>query len=225
MSIRDEKGRFIKGYIVPEEIREKNSESHKGHIPWNKGVTGYHTKLHTEEHNKKISNALKGKKPSPEAITKRAAAYKGKHFSQKTEFQKGHVSPNKGKKGHQGYWKDKRLSKETKDKISVSKKANQARGENSSHWQGGISFEPYCPKFNKQLKEAIRERDNGTCQLCGIKENGKRLSVHHIHYDKENCKPDLISLCNACNSKVNYNRDYWESYFIAKLKDKGHLIE
>jgi len=86
-----------------------------------------------------------------------------------------------------------------------------------------ISFKPYCPKFNKRLKEKIRNRDNRTCQLCEVKENGKKLAVHHIHYDKENCYPDLIALCNSCNVKVNINRDYWESYFMELLNKRGLL--
>lgn len=96
-------------------------------------------------------------------------------------------------------------------------------GENSPLWKGGLSFDPYCPKFNESLKEIIRERDNRTCQLCNTKENGKKLCVHHIHYDKENCAPDLISLCTRCSTKVNFNRDYYETLFIGKLKSRGLL--
>lgn len=71
------------------------------------------------------------------------------------------------------------------------------------------------------IKNKIRDRDNHVCQLCGRteKENKKKLDVHHIHYDKENCEPDLITLCRFCNSKVNTNRDYYENLFIIKLKN------
>lgn len=85
-------------------------------------------------------------------------------------------------------------SEETRRKQSKSK-----IGDKNPSWNGGSSFYPYCPKFTKQLKEIIRERDNRTCQLCGVKENGKKLSVHHIHYDKPNCNPDLIALCISCH--------------------------
>jgi len=93
---------------------------------------------------------------------------------------------------------------------------------NNPNWKGGISFLPYCYKFNNKLKEEIRERDNQTCQLCGKNEdeNGQKLSIHHIHYDKENCDPDLITLCNSCNGKVNGNREYWEEYFMDKLYER-----
>ena len=35
----------------------------------------------------------------------------------------------------------------------------------------------------------IRERDGRNCQLCLCTEedNGQKLDVHHIHYDKKNC--------------------------------------
>lgn len=84
------------------------------------------------------------------------------------------------------------------------------------NWQGGKSFEPYPPDFNQQLKDRIRVRDNFICQLCGVPELecDERLSIHHIDYDKENCKENnLISLCGKCNPKVNFNREYWAKYF------------
>ena len=41
-------------------------------------------------------------------------------------------------------------------------------------------------------------------------ENGRRLCVHHIDYDKENLDFDnLISLCHSCHGKTNFNQNYW----------------
>lgn len=96
-------------------------------------------------------------------------------------------------------------------------------GERASGWMGGLSFLPYCKKFNNELKEKIRNRDNRTCQTCGAKENGRKHSVHHIHYDKENCYPDLITVCGICNNKANSNRDEWEIFYMNKLNDRGLL--
>lgn len=133
--------------------------------------------------------------------------------------------------------KGKILSEETKLKISEAHKgkhpstetlkllSNMRKGEGNGRWRGGISFEPYCYKFNEELKERIRNRDNRTCQLCGVKENGRKLSVHHIHYDKPNCNPDLITLCGGCNSKVNTNCDYWERLFMDKLTRNHIFVE
>lgn len=90
-------------------------------------------------------------------------------------------------------------------------------GENNYNWQGGISNEPYAFEFNRSLKEMIKERDNYTCQLCG---NKKYLVVHHIDYEKENSNEgNLITLCNICNSKVNYDREYWTKHFRDKIRN------
>lgn len=96
-------------------------------------------------------------------------------------------------------------------------------GENNPNWLGGVSFEPYAPAFNEKLKKKIRARDNNVCQLCGSSKskvrNGNTMIVHHIDYDKShNNENNLIALCNKCNSKVNFNRDYWVSYFSNLLK-------
>jgi len=87
-------------------------------------------------------------------------------------------------------------------------------GSNNPAWNGGGSFEPYPVEFNEKLKYKIRQRDNFTCQIieCGIKENGKAHAVHHIDYDKNNCRDEnLITLCISCNTKVNYNRQEWKN--------------
>ena len=102
-------------------------------------------------------------------------------------------------------------------------------GANHPNWCGGISFLPYCHKFNNKLKEAVRQRDNYICALCGATQEqltgkDRKLSIHHIHYDKENCYPDLISLCRSCNTKANGRRKHYESLFINKLNDRELLF-
>ena len=94
------------------------------------------------------------------------------------------------------------------------------KGERTSNWQGGVSFEPYTSDFNRQLKDRIRVRDNFICQLCGVPELecNERLSIHHIDYNKKNCeKSNLISLCRSCNTKVNFNKKYYQRCFKKKL--------
>jgi hypothetical protein len=92
-------------------------------------------------------------------------------------------------------------------------------GENHWAWVGGTS--KYPKEWSKQLKEMIRERDGHICQLCFIpqEETNKLLAVHHIDYDKDNCKPDnLISLCNGCHAKTNIkqDREQWQSIFASQ---------
>lgn len=89
-------------------------------------------------------------------------------------------------------------------------------GKSAPHWQGGKTIQKYHQKFNHQLKESIRKRDNYKCQLCNKEKEikNRRLSIHHIDYNKDNNKrKNLITLCLLCNLKVNFNRDYWYAYF------------
>jgi 5-methylcytosine-specific restriction endonuclease McrA len=97
-------------------------------------------------------------------------------------------------------------------------------GKDNPNWQGGIGKEPYSSEFTEELKESIRKRDNYECQNCGMTEEehliviGYSLCVHHIDYNKHNCKEDnLITLCNGCNVRANYNRKYWQSYYTDKI--------
>jgi hypothetical protein len=185
--------------------------------------TGIYTR--TEVHNRKIGEANKGKV--------------------RTEEMKA-IQREIKKKNPTRYWQGKTRSKETNRKISETKKSQhrhhteehkrkiglaskgnkyasghkksdkwklRMRGENSPAWRGGISFEPYSVDWTKTLKQAIRERDHFVCQLC----LGSGYPVHHIDYNKKNCNPEnLITLCEKCNSKVNFNRDYWQDYFTKR---------
>jgi len=95
-------------------------------------------------------------------------------------------------------------------------KRGEIQGENSPNWINGRSYEPYPMKFNDKLKELIRERDKCTCQLCSKTQenNGRKLDVHHIDYNKDNCDfINLIALCRCCNAAVNKNREKWTKYF------------
>jgi len=112
-----------------------------------------------------------------------------------------------------------------KQNISIGR-IGKYTGKDCPAWIDGRSFLPYCPKFNEELKRRVRDRDNHTCQLCGKseKENWRRLDCHHVHYDKENCQPDLIALCWLCNVQVNHNRNYYESLFMNILNDRCLLF-
>lgn len=141
--------------------------------------------------------------------------------------------------------KSKYLSEETRRKISEANKLRSEetlrkigeanKGEKNGNWKGGISFEPYCPRFNNEFKEYIRNKFGRSCFLCDKteEENGKKLSVHHVNYDKncgcaeteEDKKADdktcqFVPLCNSCNSRVNTNRKLWERRIKNEMKNK-----
>ena len=83
-------------------------------------------------------------------------------------------------------------------------------GSNSGTWNGG-KIHYYGPNWWSQRRKA-RDRDNYTCQDCGITEEeyGKELSVHHIipfrefngDWQEANKLSNLISLCEyPCHRK------------------------
>lgn len=91
------------------------------------------------------------------------------------------------------------------------------KGEVNPAWRGGVSFEPYCQKFTKEFKERIRAYFDYTCIECRTPQNGSKLRIHHVNYDKMVCcnetKPLFVPLCQSCHSKTNFNRPYWERHF------------
>lgn len=103
------------------------------------------------------------------------------------------------------------------------------RGENSSSWKGGISFEPYCPKFTEELKEKVRQEWDYKCGNCDKTQenNQSKLRVHHIDYDKEQgCNGKgffLMPLCTSCHGKSNHNREYWKELCTLKCLRKEVL--
>ena len=227
-----EKGHWF-GRIFSEETRYKMSKAHKGKPSSRKGY------ILTEEHKRKIGKANKGKICSEETKVKLSKVMIGRKCSQKTKDKMSEIMRGKYK-GEKAYWFGKKLPEEMRMKISkahkgkttwnkgkigiyseeTKRKISEAqKGNKGSNWQGGKSFETYTVRFNKELKELIRNRDNYKCQLCGMPEceNIRKLDIHHKDYNKKNCLPNnLISLCRGCHIKTNINREYWMEYF--KLK-------
>lgn len=202
------KGEKNPNFGKPMSLEQRAKRSENAKINPNYGMKNKH---HSEAAKEKASKANTGC----------ISHFKGKHHSEvacdkMSESHRGLVPWNKGKKGCQIPW--------NKGKHGEGMPMFGRHGEVHPAWKGGIAFLPYCPKFNRILKEKVRDRDNRTCQLCSEKENGTKLSIHHIHYDKENCHPDLISLCRKCNTKVNFNREKYEEFFMNKLNENGLLF-
>lgn len=96
-------------------------------------------------------------------------------------------------------------------------------GPGNYGWQGGISYEPYCPIWkDKEYKEDIKIRDGNKClnPYCDSK-NPNDLIIHHVDYDKKNCRLDnLITICRICNFKANKNREWHTFWYCAILYNR-----
>ena len=135
------------------------------------------------------------------------------------------IHPRKQNRGNRG----RNLSEEHKQKISASlmghpvsveareKLRDTHSGEKCSLWKGGISFEPYCPKFNQDLRRRIRAFFEYQCVACGKdqSEETRQLSCHHVEYNKLACcdgQPvTFAALCQKHHCQTNGDRDRWEA--------------
>ncbi len=143
---------------------------------------------------------------------KRLEVRKKTSITQLKNYKNGMINPMKGKK--------------RPDLVEYNKKNKiLCVGNKNSNWRGGKSFEPYSEEWKRKLINKIKERDNHTCYLCKKKIISHRriknkptknwLVVHHIDYDKMNCKENnLITLCHNCHVKyTNFNREKWRKFF------------
>lgn len=93
------------------------------------------------------------------------------------------------------------------------------KGSGHWNWKGGISKEPYCQNWTKELKEFIKERDGYKCMnpYCFQKKGcSSQLTIHHIDYNKKNCDPsNLITVCRGCNCRANTDRSWHEFWYKA----------
>lgn len=202
----------LRGFKHSEESRANMSAAKKG-----KTLTAEHRqklsvigKMKTipEEQRQKIAETLRGRKRPPEVVAKVSAAMMGK-----THTPEARAKISKGLQGHQ-------VSPETIEKIRCAQS-----GERAWNWQGGISYEPYCVKFNNAFKERVREFFGRKCAECGAPENGTRLHVHHVNYHKgsrraEGVPPLFVALCQSCHARSNHGREYWEEHFTTMINEQ-----
>lgn len=185
---------------------------------------GFYGKKHTQETIRKMSIARKTYlKSHPEAIEKIK-----KH---QTKDVKENKNPNwKGGRYESCKMCSKKFWKQPSNKsvccsfecaMNLLKLEGKLKLQNNPNWRGGVSYEPYPFEFNSDLKLIILKMDGAKCKLCG---GTKRLSAHHIDYNKDNCDlSNLITLCTKCNSKVNFHRELWKSRLIELVKHRTKL--
>ncbi len=178
---------------MSDETRKKIGLAAKGRTPWNKGIPRTPESIKKEIETKRKNGTLNLK--HTEYAKKKIS--KTLKYRYKIGELKAYIRTLEARKRH----------------------SERVSGDKSNFWKGGKSFEEYGFGFKPMLKNYIREIDNHKCRICGIEEKhiGKKLSVHHIDYNKKNCSVNnLISLCHHCHAKTSVNREKWEP----KLKKK-----
>jgi hypothetical protein len=189
----------VKGGHLSDEAKAKISTANKGRFAGTK-------------------NPNYGKHMSPELREKLLITHLGQPRSKETREKisvamKGRFAGDKHPQyGRPGTFLGKHHTSETKTQLSEIDRS----GENNPRWMGGISFEPYCPKFNDELKQRIREFFENRCVMCGKTNPNKwKLCCHHVTYNKEMCcdgKPvQFAALCHRRHSKTSGgDRQRWE---------------
>jgi len=129
----------------------------------------------------------------------------GKTHSEKT---RGKISEfAKHRTGDKNAFHGRKHSLETRLKISA------ARGGD------GKSFIPkrgYPEEWTVELRASIRDREGYRCLMCGKEQGKRKLSVHHVDYDRwNNDEGNLVALCIACHCKTNVRRKAWIAFFGA----------
>jgi len=240
--MRDNNGRFVKGFKMPKEWIEKRNFIGKNNPNYK-----------YDKSNPPLCKCGCGQPTNFNYILKRFCDYITGHNSKGNTNSnwKGGISKIKKEKSDR-LWKDNELkvlienykqlgnieiSKMVdRTSMSIKRKLNSLgllRGDNSRlirsrlhfgeknpAWLGGKSFEPYGLDFNDKLKREIRKRDIEICQECGKNQNNfkRKLDIHHIDYNKKNNLPiNLISLCYKCHLSTNLNREHWKQHFQMKM--------
>lgn len=141
-----------------------------------------------------------------------------------SESHKGSKNPFFGRK-HSPATKEK-MSKKRKNipKPEEVRAKIGRKGPLNWNWRGGISFEPYCPKFNKEFKERVRAFFGNVCPECGTPQSAlpRKLCVHHVNYNKKACcdpkvRPLFIPLCTPCHSQTNHGDPVLEEYYTKMI--------
>ena len=189
----------------------------KGMIPWNTG------KEWSQEIKDKIRQKSKGKHYSPLTEIKKGQFAGNKHFNYK--HGKSLIPKYCPKCNKRIHWRsnlclscDRKQYFSTHQHPNKGKKHLQCSGSNHPNWKGGITpinFKIRNSLEYQQWRRTIFERDNFTCQKCGIRNYkglGKSIKLHADHIKSFSKYPELRfdinngrTLCKDCHiNSENY---------------------
>lgn len=130
-----------------------------------------------------------------------------------SETMKGRPAPNKGVP-----WTPERRAKTMATRSTPEAKEKHAaslRGEKNYNWKGGVSPNGTLDTWQwRKLRQEVYERDNWTCQECGVrclntkdaKAHPKRkIQCHHVvprRYGGSDVMDNLVTLCMSCHHKL-----------------------
>jgi hypothetical protein len=164
-------------YRRTKDHNRKNSEANKGKVPWNKGKTN----IYSDETKAKLRIAKLGTSLSEKTRNKISNSNKGHFVSMETRTKIGNKSRGRifSKNSR------KKMSESHKNKhpsIETRKKNSKAlKGEKSYLWKGGITSENHKIRTGIKIRlwrEKVFKRDDYTCQKYKVR--GGELCSHHI---------------------------------------------
>jgi len=159
---------------------------------------------------------MKGKPHSSVTRQRIGAANKGKKKPPFSPEQIAHMrEARRGRKPALGM----RHSAEARRKMSEARK-----GDKNSRWIDGRKQTPYPSEWTKELRQSIRNAQQGKCAMCGLACD--HLNVHHIDWDKCNCSPDnLVALCKDCHGLAHRKSNLGFYELLLRTIKRGVIAE
>lgn len=154
-----------------------------------KCASGFSTKSKRKEINKKVSEKLKGSKPTSGS------------------FKKGY-----DKRRDRKFWSEEAIQRHKLGSILGCERRKEKNKNQFEHDQLHLQFHELYEKYGKgKCRQIILKEQNYICNHCGIKEwNGKPIVLEYHHKDgdnKNNKKENVECICPNCHSQTSTFRN------------------